>query len=116
MLEMKRVMSLYRESTGNSGGKRVIDTSDKWLQKEPSLPSFDRGADQTEKTTLPTVQADREIITPNGCRVRVFFKTDHNPMVRKEIARLLLAAFMQERMVDDETSHVLVQGINARAS
>ena len=63
----------------------------------------------------PTVQANREFMTTNGCRVRMLFKTENDPTIRKEIARLLLAAFEQERNADDETSHVSVQGIDERA-
>ncbi len=61
---------------------------------------------------LPTVQADREYTSPSGCHVKMFFKKENNPGIRKEIARLLLTAFELERKVDNETSHVSVQSIN----
>ncbi len=63
-------------------------------------------------SALPPVQANREFTTPNGCHVRLFFKEEHDPRIRKEIARLLLTAFENERTVDDETSHVSVQSID----
>ena len=46
-----------------------------------------------------TVQTTREIIT-NGCHVKLVFKGEHDPQVRKDIARLLLAAFEQRKGVD----------------
>ena len=65
-----------------------------------------------EISATPTVQATCEFTTTKGCRVRMFFKEEHDPKIRKEIARLLLIAFEQERNVDDETSHVSVQGFD----
>lgn len=62
--------------------------------------------------TLPTVQADREFISPNGCHVKMFFRKEHDPGIRKEIARLLLTAFEQEGNDANETSHVSVQSID----
>lgn len=67
-----------------------------------------------EISATPTVQAFREFTTENGCHVKVFFKKEQDPKIRKEIARLLLAAFEQERNVDDEASHVSVQSIDKR--
>ena len=61
---------------------------------------------------LPTVQADREYTSPNGCHVKMFFRKEHDPGIRKEIARLLLTAFEQEGNDDNETSHVSVQSID----
>ncbi|MBR1711009.1 MAG: hypothetical protein IJ719_19625 [Clostridia bacterium] len=63
----------------------------------------------------PSVQAVREFSTPNGCHVRMLFREQNDPKIRREIARLLLAAFEQERNVDDETSHVSVQSFNEGA-
>ncbi len=68
-----------------------------------------------EMCALPPVQANREFMTTNGCRVRMLFKAENDPTIRKEIARLLLTAFEQERNADDETSHVSVQGFDERA-
>ena len=61
---------------------------------------------------LPTVQADREYTSPNGCHVKMFFRKEHDPGIRKEIARLLLTAFEQEGNDENETSHVSVQSID----
>ena len=62
--------------------------------------------------TLPTVQADREYTSPSGCHVKMFFRKEHDPGIRKEIARLLLTAFEQEGNDENETSHVSVQSID----
>ena len=61
---------------------------------------------------LPTVQADREYTSPSGCHVKMFFRKEHDPGIRKEIARLLLTAFEQEGNDANETSHVSVQSID----
>lgn len=61
---------------------------------------------------FPTVQADREYTSPSGCHVKMFFKKENNPGIRKEIARLLLTAFEQEGNDENETSHVSVQSID----
>ena len=61
---------------------------------------------------LPTVQADREYTSPSGCHVKMFFRKEHDPGIRKEIARLLLTAFEQEGNDENETSHVSVQSID----
>ena len=62
---------------------------------------------------LTSVQASREFTTTEGCHVKVFFRKEYDPGIRKEVARLLLAAF-EERIVDDETSHVSVQSFDQR--
>ena len=62
--------------------------------------------------TLPTVQADREYTSPSGCHVKLFFRKEHDPGIRKEIVRLLLTAFEQEGNDENETSHVSVQSID----
>jgi hypothetical protein len=61
---------------------------------------------------LPTVRADREYTSPSGCHVKMFFRKEHDPGIRKEIARLLLTAFEQEGNDENETSHVSVQSID----
>ena len=63
---------------------------------------------------LPTVQADREYTSQSGCHVKMFFRKEHDPGIRKEIARLLLTAFEQGGNDDNETSHVSVQSIDQR--
>ena len=64
---------------------------------------------------LPSVQADREYTSPNGCHVKMFFRKEHDPGIRKEIARLLLTAFEQEGNDEHETCHVSVQSIDERS-
>ena len=63
-------------------------------------------------SALPSVQADREYTSPNGCHVKMFFRKEHDPGIRKEIARLLLTAFEQEGNDANETSHVSVQSVD----
>ena len=67
---------------------------------------------ENEISVLPSVQADHEYTTTSGCHVKVFFKKEHDPGIRKEIARLLLTAFEQEGNDDNETSYVSVQSID----
>ena len=67
---------------------------------------------ENEISALPSVQADREYTSPNGCHVKMFFRKEHDPGIRKEIARLLLTAFEQEGNDENETSHVSVQSID----
>lgn len=67
---------------------------------------------ENEISALPSVQADREYTSPNGCHVKMFFRKEHDPGIRKEIARLLLTAFEQEGNDANETSHVSVQSID----
>ena len=67
---------------------------------------------ENEIGALPSVQADREYTSPNGCHVKMFFRKEHDPGIRKEIARLLLTAFEQEGNDENEKSHVSVQSID----
>ena len=67
---------------------------------------------ENEISALPSVQADREYTSPSGCHVKMFFRKEHDPGIRKEIARLLLTAFEQEGNDANETSHVSVQSID----
>ncbi len=69
---------------------------------------------ENEISVLSPVQADREYTSPSGCQVKMFFKKEHDPGIRKEIARLLLTAFEQEGNDENETSHVPVQSIDER--
>ena len=48
-------------------------------------------------SALSSVQASREITTENGCHVKLFFRKENDPGIRKVIARQLLAAIMNER-------------------
>ena len=49
--------------------------------------------ENSNNSELTSVQASREFTTPDGCHVKVFFSKKHDPGIRKEVARLLLAAF-----------------------
>ena len=33
---------------------------------------------------LPTVQADREYTSPSGCHVKMFFRKEHDPGIRRK--------------------------------
>jgi len=46
------------------------------------------------------VQVSRELITPNGCHMKLRFSHTNGHEVRKEIAQLLLTAFMREKEVE----------------
>ena len=63
---------------------------------------------ENEISTLPSVQADREYTSPNSCHVKMFFRKEHDPGIRKEIAWLLLTPFEQEGSDANEASHVSV--------
>ena len=79
------------------------------------IPLGDTANLENEISALPSVQADREYTSPNGCHVKMFFRKEHDPGIRKEIARLLLTAFEQERNDEHETCHVSVQSIDERS-
>ena len=70
---------------------------------------------ENEISALPSVQADREYTSPSGCHVKMFFRKEHDPGIRKEIARLLLTAFEKEGNDEHETCHVSVQSIDERS-
>ena len=53
---------------------------------------------ENEISVQSTVQTTREITT-NGCHVKLVFKGEHNPQVRKDIARIMLTAFEQRKDV-----------------
>ena len=90
---------LFPFSSGASGSK---------ITEGKSPPNLENGNSENE---LASVQASREFTTADGCHVKVFYRKEQDPGIRREVARLLLAAFEQERIVDDETSYVPVQGI-----
>ena len=70
------------------------------LDSRANMPSGEQPTDlENEIGAQSTVQTTREIIT-NGCHVKLVFKGEHDPQVRKDIARLLLAAFEQRKGVD----------------
>ena len=72
------------------------------------MPSGEQPTDlENEISAQSTVQTTREYTSPSGCRVKMLFKKEHDPGIRKEIARLLLTAFEQGGNDDNETSHVI---------
>lgn len=62
--------------------------------------------------TLTTVQAAREVMTSNGCKVSLTFRSESDPKIEKEVAKMLIAAFAKKRSVSHETSIVPVQSIH----
>ena len=62
--------------------------------------------------TLTTVQAAREVMTSNGCKVSMTFRAESDPKIEKEVAKMLLAAFAKKRSVSHEASIMPVQSIN----
>ena len=55
--------------------------------------------DNANNSALPFVQMSRELITSNGCHVKLIFREESKPGVREEIARLLLASFEEKESV-----------------
>ena len=119
----KQPLFLFRLLEGNKDGGTAVKSQTNVLfpfHSKASHSKIEEGQESpanlenSNKDELTSVQASREFTTPNGCHVKVFFSKKHDPGIRKEIARLLLTAFEQERIVDDETSHVSVQSINQR--
>ena len=65
---------------------------------------------------LPTVQVQREMITTNGCKVSLSFRTEPDQRVEREVAEMLLAASIKRRSVIHEASFVPVQSIHEGTS
>ena len=85
------------------------------LDNRANMPSGEQPTDlENEISAQSTVQTTREYTSLSGCRVKMFFGKEHDPGIRKEIARLLLTAFEQGGNDDNETSHVSVQSIDQR--
>ena len=95
--------------SGNTAAGRNQLTSEE--DRENMLLAEEPANLENVNNVLPTVQADREYTSPSGCHVKMFFRKEHDPGIRKEIARLLLTAFEQEGN-ENETSHVSVQSID----
>ncbi len=55
--------------------------------------------DNANNSAQPFVQMSREVITSNGCHVKLIFRKESKPGVREEIARLLLASFEEKESV-----------------
>ena len=55
--------------------------------------------DNANNGAQPFVQMSRELITSNGCHVKLIFRKESKPSVREEIARLLLASFEEKESV-----------------
>lgn len=59
-----------------------------------------------------TVQASREVMTSNGCKVSMLFQPENDPKVEEDVAKMLIAAFVKRRSVSHEASIVPVQSFN----
>lgn len=62
--------------------------------------------------TLTTVQAAREVMTSNGCKVSMTFQAESDPKIEEDVAKMLIAAFVKRRSVSHEASIVPVQSID----
>lgn len=60
----------------------------------------------------PSVQACRQMITSNGCKVTLEFSPISNPQINRDVAEMLLAAFQKKRSMNHEASSMSVQGIH----
>lgn len=61
---------------------------------------------------LTTVQASREVMTGNGCKVSMIFQSESDSKVEEDVAKMLIAAFVKRRSVSHEASIVPVQSFN----
>ena len=68
----------------------------------------------SEILALPSVQMPREMTTENGCHVSLRFPEEDDPLIHREIARMLIAAFEKRRSAH-EASALSVQSFNQRA-
>ena len=69
-----------------------------------------------EINALPTVQVQHEMISTNGCKVSLCFRTESDVQIRHDVAEMLLAAAIKRRSVNHETSSVPVQSIHEGTS
>lgn len=84
------------------------ETREKPLTKQPKDATIDVGANAFEgfsgaptnldnaNNSAPTWAMSRDMITSNGCHVRLTFRKVSKPGVREEIARLLLASLEEK--------------------
>ena len=70
------------------------------LDSRANMPSGEQPSYlENDISAQSTVQTTREFTT-NGCHVRLVFKGEHDPQIRKDIARIMLTAFEQRKDVD----------------
>lgn len=71
---------------------------------------------ENEISALPSVQAFPEIMTSNGCKVSLRFHPETDSQIRRDVAKMLLAAFARQRRETREKSIVPVQSIDEGSS
>ena len=67
-----------------------------------------------QKEAQPTVQVSREITTTNGCKVTLTFAEKEDPSLQRDVAEMLLAAFIKRRSMLYEASALPVQSVHQR--
>ena len=60
----------------------------------------------------PSVRRCREVITSNGCKVTLEFSSTSRPEIARDVAEMLIMAFVQKANMDYETSAVFAQSID----
>ena len=71
---------------------------------------------ENEKKSLPTVQVYRDVVTANGCKVSLSFRTEPDVQIRREVAGMLLAISIKRRSEIHEASSMPVQSIHKGTS
>ena len=69
-----------------------------------------------DKKSLPIVQAYRDVVTANGCKVSLCFRTESDVQIKRAVAEMLLATSIKRRSVIHEASFMPVQSIHERTS
>ena len=67
-----------------------------------------------ENSALASVQTAREFITKDGCHVTAYHRTEYNPAIRRDVARMLLTTV--ERNDEYAACNVSVQGVVERSA
>ena len=69
---------------------------------------------ENNSSACASVQTAREFITKDGCHVTAYHRTEYNPAIRRDVARMLLTTV--ERNDEYAACNVSVQGINERSA
>lgn len=69
-----------------------------------------------DKKSLPIVRAYRDVVTANGCKVSLCFRTESDVQIKRAVAEMLLATSIKRRSDIHEASSMPVQSIHERTS
>ena len=69
-----------------------------------------------DKKSLPIVKAYRDVVTANGCKVSLCFRTESDVQIKRAVAEMLLATSIKRRSDIHEASFMPVQSIHERTS